>query len=482
MSTIKNQAISGVFWSLLQNVGGKGITFLVTLLLARLLTPSAFGLIGMLAVVIQLSQVMVNAGFSQALIQRKEVSNEDYSSVFFLNLMISILLYTLLFFGATYIADFYHQPQLVDLTRVLTLIFVINAFSFVQEAKLTRELKFKKLMMINLPSTIAGGFISIILAYMGFGVWSIVALQISTRLLYALQIWVYAKWQPQLLMQWTRLKELFSFGGKIMLSSMIQAVYQNIYLIVLGRYFAVASVGYYQNANNLVQTPSATISGAISKVSFSVFSSIQDDNEGLRKGYKKIVQQLMFWLCPAFIFAAILAEPLFLFLFTAKWLPAVPYFQVLCVVGILFPLNAFNLNMVNVKGRSDLYLKLEIVKKLIITVGVIICIPFGIKALLYFQAFNSLLSYVINSFYSGRFISYGLFSQLKDISPIVLLTISTGFFIFLVNSFLTMDSNVMRLIIGLFTGYSTYWIAAYLTKLAPFLDFTNLIRNRLVKS
>lgn len=481
MSSLRDKTFSGVFWSLLQNVGGKGITFLVTLLLARLLSPEEFGLIGMLSVFIQISQMVVEGGFSQALIRKQDATSEDYASVFYINLIVSLLLYVVLFFSAPFIASFYRQPLLSPLTRVLGLIFVFNAFSLVQEAILTKEMKFKKLMTISIPSTVIGGVVSIVMAMMNFGVWSIVAQQLVTRLAYAVQIWMYTKWRPVRRFDLAPAKELFSFGSKLMVSNIIITVYQNIYLVVIGKFFSVSSVGYYQTANNLVQYPASTFCSALNKVAFPLFASMQHDNQKLKAGYKKVILQLLFWICPIFILAGVLAEPMFRLLFTEKWVPAVPYFQWLCIVGILFPVNLYNLNILNVKGRSDIFLKLEIIKKVVITIGLVITIPMGIYAMLVFQAVNAVFTYVLNSYYSGRFIDYSIGEQVKDILPIILLGCMMGLLVYVVNYYLKLNSDLIRLIGGLAIGAVFYWFCAYIMNFSAYKDLIAIVQNRLLK-
>lgn len=470
-----------MFWSLLQNVGGRGITFLVTLVLARLLTPQDFGLIGMLTIFIQVSQSLINGGFNQALIQKKNTDEEDYSSVFYINLTVSGVLYLILFFSAPLIASFYEQPALVNLTRVLTIVFIINAFSLVQETRLTKNMQFKKLMLINLPSTILGGVVSIVMAVLGYGVWSIVALQVVTRIVYGIQIWLYSKWKPLLVFSKKKAAGLFAFGSNLMITNVIDTIYQNIYLVVIGKFFPLNSVGYYQNADNFVRYPTRTFSLALNKVAFPVFSSIQDDDRKLKEGYKKIIQQLLFWLCPAFVLAGVLAEPLFSFVFTEKWLPAVPYFRWLCIVGVLFPVNMYNLNILNVKGRSDLYLRIGIIKKVIITLGVILSIPFGIWALLAFQALNSVIAYFLNSYYSGRFIKYPVFEQLRDIAPIVVLGIAVGGIVYFLDNNLYSYPDWIRLFIGFGLGGGLYLVAANKWRYSPYMDFLAICQSKLPK-
>lgn len=468
-----------MFWSLLQNVGGKGITFVVFIILARLLTPEIFGLIGMLMIFIQLSQVLVRAGFSQALIQKKDTDEEDYSSVFWINLAVSILIYGILFFSAPLIANFYGQPILTKLTRALSLVFVINAFSYVQTARLQKKISFKTLTIIHIPSTILGGAVGIGMAIMGYGVWSIVGLQLVTRGAYAVQIWFYGKWKPLLSFNKTNAKELFSFGSKLMISAILNTAYKNIYLVVIGKFFPVSAVGYYYNANRLVRTPSLTFSSALNKVIFPAFSSVQDNNKKLKKGYKKLMQQVLFWLCPIFVLSGVLAVPLFRFVFTEKWLPAVPYFRILCIVGILYPLNLYNLNIINVKGRSDLFLKLEIFKKAVITVGVFIAIQFSIWVLLIFQAVNSIFGYIINSYFSGHFIQYGVLEQIKDILPVFLLSACVGIIIYFLDQSLLNIPDIIRLLIGFGLGGVLYWVAAKVLKLDPYVDFIPIFRAKI---
>lgn len=478
MTSLRTQTISGVCWSLLQNIGGRGVSFIVTIILARILTPEIFGLIGMLAIFMQVSQALVIAGFNQALIQKKDTTEADYSTVFWINLMVSLIIYVILFFAAPFIADFYHQPILTQLTQVLSLVFIINAFSYVQETRLTKEMRFKTLAIIHIPAVVAGGIVSIVMAVMGMGVWSIIAMELITRFVYAIQIWMYAKWKPLFVFNKTKAKKLFSFGSKLMISSILDTVFGNIYLVIIGKFFPLSSVGYYQTASKVVTTPSSTISNALNSVAFPAFSSIQDDNKRLKEGYKKIIQQLLFWVCPLFILAGVLAVPFFRFVFTEKWLPAVPYFRILCIIGILYPLNYYNLSIVNVKGRSDIFLKLEIIKKIFVTIGIILAIPFGIWALLAFQAASSIFSFFLNSYYSGRFIQYTVWEQVKDILPTLLLSIGIGCIVFFMNQALKGYPDFIRLLSGFGMGGGLYWLTVKYCKLSSYLDIINIFQTR----
>lgn len=446
MASLRDQTLSGIFWSFLQKIGSRGIEFGVTILLARLLTPADFGLIGMMAIFIAISQTLVQAGFSQALIQKKNTDEEDYSSVFYINLVVSLTLYIILYFCAPLISDFYDQPKLTNLTRVLGLVFVINSFGYVQETRLKKSLDFKKLMYIHLPSTILSGVVAIVLALMGYGVWAIVVQRVVMRFAFAIQLWIYSKWTPLWSFNKEKARDLFSFGSKLMISGIINTTFSNIYQIVIGRFFPPRMLGYFENADKLTKTPTDTISSVLNSVAFPAFSSIQDDDQKLRKGYKKIMQQVLFWLCPILAIAAVLGEPLFRFIFTEKWLPAVPYFQLLCIGRMFSPLTTYNLNLVNVKGRSDIYLKLEIIKKTILAVGVFVAIPYGLYVLVIFKAFYSVLAYIMNSHYAGKFIGYTTLKQLRDVLPVFTLTLIMSIIIYIVNITTSELTDIIRIL------------------------------------
>jgi O-antigen/teichoic acid export membrane protein len=396
-------------------------------------------------------------------------------------LFAGLLLYLIIFFTAPLIAKFYGQPLLIDLVRVLSLVFVINAFSFVQEARLTKEIRFKTLMIVHIPSTIIGGITSIIMAFYGFGVWSIIAMQLVTRLTYTIQIWIHSKWIPLWTFKSKRAKDLFSFGGKLFVAKILGTLYNNIFLVVLGKFYPVSSVGYYQNANNMAITPSNTISTVISGVTFPAFATIQDDDKRLKDGYKKAIQQVFFWISPLYVLAGVLAEPLFRFVFTAKWLPAVPYFQWLCVVAIFGPLSTYNLNIVNVKGRSDIFLKLQLIRRGLTGVAIFLAVLYGgIMTLLIVQASSAVFSYILFSNTAGRFINYSFKQQLNDISGILLLSIIIGFAILLLDHYLINLVDILRLIIGFVMGILAYGIFVHFLKLPPYLEFKNIFQTKVM--
>jgi len=483
MDSLKDRTISGVFWSFLQNVGARGVALLTAIILARLLTPADFGLIGMLSIFIALSQTLIDGGLNLALIQKKDTDDEDYSTVFYINLTVSIIIYLILFLLAPLIAKFYNQPILCSLTRVLSINVLVNAFVFVQDSKLKKALKFKTLMIIHIPSMLISGVIAIIMALLGAGVWSIVGQQLSMRMAYAIQLWFYSKWTPSLVFNKAKAKALFSFGSKVMLSNTITTLYDNVYLIVIGKFFPIDTLGYYSNGKKLVDMPTQTLSTVLKSVTFSAFSAIQDEDHRLKEGYKKMIKQILFWLTPFLTLAAVTAVPLFKILLTAKWLPSVPFFRLLCIVGVIYPLNSFNINIINVKGRSDIVLKLDILKKTIITVGVFLAIPFGIWAVVIFQPINAILAYIINSHYSGRFINYSLREQVGDIYHIFVACFFVGSVIYFIDLRIQeFTPDIIRLLIGWILGFVGYLMLAWRFKFDPFLEFITIVKARLLKS
>jgi len=476
--SLSRKALSGFVWTFAQQFGTQFINFVASIILARVLLPEEFGLIGMLAIFMSVGNVLINGGLTISLIRTEKPDQRDYSTVFFINLTGSCIVYLIIFFTAPLIADFFRQPTLIAVARVYTLGFIIGAFSSVQLTHLTKKMDFKTELMVQLPSLIFGALLGIYLAWMGWGVWSLVWMYLCQALLLSIQLWFTTGWRPDFIFDKQRFIKHFNFGYKLMLSGLIDTIYNNAYHIIIGRSFSAAQLGYYTRAMGMRQLPVQNLAGALNKVIFPVFSSIQNDNERLKVAYKKIMQQVVFWVAPTLVILGILAEPVFLVLFTDKWLPAVPYFQILCIPGILYPLHAYNLNILNVKGRSDLFFRLEIIKKVFITIGIFFAIPFGIYGLLYFQVISSLFSYFVNSWYSGRMIGYGMKDQLRDILPIILLSLITGIFIWFIDAqlLLRLDLNdFARLSIGITVYFAVYVSAGVFLKLSTIDDFKQMV-------
>lgn len=477
--SLRKQATTGMVWTFTQQFGNQLINFIVSMILARILLPEQFGLIGMIAIFISIGTALLDSGLTQSLIRSKELDQEDYSTVFYFNLTASILIYTLIFFTAPLIAAFYEQSILTPIIRLYCITFIISAFSAVQQARLTQKMDFKTQTIIGIPSAILSGIIGISMAYKGFGVWSLVWSGISGAFFSALQLWIYSKWRPSWVFNFTKFKEHFNFGYKLTLSGLLDKIFSNIYLIVIGKYFTAAQVGFYTRAQTTKQLPVKNISAALNKVTYPLFASIQDDDIRLKRVYSQLMQMVVFVVTPVMVLLAVIAEPLFVFLFTDKWLPAVPYFQILCATGILYPIHSYNLNVLKVKGRSDLFLRLEIIKKIVIIIAIASTIKFGIIAMIYGQVFTSIAAFFINTHYTGKFLNYTAWQQARDIFPTIVLAFIVGVIIYIIEKFiLSTQINFVKIISGGLLGGVLYLGGAFFLKFSSFNNLRHLILKK----
>lgn len=477
--SLRKKSVLGVFWVFIQQFSNQAVTFIISVILARLLMPSDFGLIGMVAVFMSVSQILLNSGLTQSLIRESEPTQSDYSTVFYFNIGVGIVLYIILFFAAGLIADFYTQPILTNIIRVYSFIIVINAFGAVQFTRLTKQMEFKAQMMVTVPSIIVGGAFGVILAFMDFGVWSLVYMSLVQAVLRTVQIWLRSKWIPSWDFSKEKFKYHFGFSYKLGLSGLINSLYSNLYQILIGRYFSAAQLGFYTRADSMKNLPVANISTALNKVTYPLFAEIKEDQLRLKKAYKMVMVSVLFILTPVMVYLMVIAEPLFRLLLTEKWLPAVTYFQILCLSGILYPLHSYNLNILNVKGRSDLFLKIEVLKKFFGIFIIILTINFGILALIWGQVVASIMALIINSHYSGKFINYSLKQQLRDIAPTLLLASFVGIAAWAMDSNLFDSWNdIFRILVSGFIGGFLFLGTAHIFRFEAYLTLLSLIKNR----
>jgi O-antigen/teichoic acid export membrane protein len=478
---LQKKTISGLIWTLSQQVSVQVIYFVVQIILARLLAPSVFGLIAMLQIFLAIGQSLIDSGMTSSLIRTQDVGQKDYSTVFFINIIASIVIYFIVFFSAPAIAGFYNIPLLKIVVRVYTLSFIIQALVGVQTTRLTKAMNFKLQMLMQVPSSIIGGIVGIVMAYWGYGVWSLVWMNLVRAFAFMLQHWFYTDWRPSLIIDKERLKYHLGFGYKLTLSGMLDVIYTNSYNLIIGKLFSSTQLGYYNQADALRMFPVSNLSLALSKVTYPMFASIRDDDIKLKLAYKKIMVQVLFWVIPLMFSLIVVAKPLFILVIGSKWLPAVPYFQVLCVAAVLYPLHIYNLNIVNVKGRSDLFLRLEVIKK-IIGISIIICaIYFGMYGLLFSQIILSFAGVYINTFYSGRMINYPLSEQLKDIMPMFGIGLITTMLLYYFNAFLlkSLDLPDFVIVVIITLIYFIIYIGtSWLTKISALRDFSELISRK----
>ena len=467
MSNLKSQTIKGVFWSFIEKFGSQLILLISQIVLARLLEPKDFGLLGMLAIFIAVSQAFIDSGFDNALIQKKEVNQTDYSTVFYFNITIGIVLYLILFFAAPLIAEFFHQPLLVDLTRVVCIVLAVNSFGLIQFVKFKIEMNFKAIAQVVVIANLLSAFVGIAMALMGFGVWALAGQIIGIYFFRTVLFWIKSSWRPSFIFSFQSFKQLFSFGSKLLLSGIINQVFQNIYLMVIGRIFSASLLGFYTQAKKLQEVPVTTLAQVVGNVTFPAFSKIQDDNVKLREGFRKLIKLMVFINFPLMLGLAVVAEPLLVLILGEKWLPSVPYFQLLCIAGMIYTLHASNLNILKVKGRSDLFLYLEIIKKTIVVIAIFIGLNWGIIGLIVGQICTSFISFFINAFYTGKLISYTIPNQLKDISQTFFISLgmvafmSIGWFI---------NNQIISLVFQILIGIGSYLLLAIATKQEALTD------------
>jgi teichuronic acid exporter len=478
--SLKQKALSGFFWAIIQQFSSQGISFFVSIILARLLLPEEFGLIALLSIFVGIGIVLFEAGLSQSLIRTEDPDIEDYSTVFYFNLIVSFVIYIIIYFSSPYIAKFYNQPLLNSISRWYCLIFITNALSSIHFTRMTKQMQFKKELTITIPSLIISSVVGVYMAYYGYGVWSLVGSALTQSFAVALQMWIRSDWRPVL--QFNKLKFYyhFNYGYKLTLSGILDSLFTNIYVFIIGKFFAPAQVGFYNRADALKQLPVSNISAVLNKVTFPLFAEVKEDNARLKEIYRKIMQMVLFFVAPILLIMAALGEPLFRLLFTEKWLPAVPYFQILCWAGILYPIHAYNLNILKVKGRSDLFLKLEVIKKTMIVLVIAASISFGIYGLLYSGIISSVLAFFINTYYSGKFINYTSWHQILDIVPTLVLASISSLTVFYIDFWMSdyLFSDFIRLLIGATSGVLLFLSLSIVFRLPALKELNTIIKKR----
>lgn len=481
-SSLKNKTISGLFWSTSDFIANQGIGLIIQIFLARLLLPQHFGIIGMITIFIAISQSIMDSGFGNALIREKDSSQKDFSTVFYFNLIMAVFLYIVLFIAAPAISRFFDEPQLIPVLRVLSIVIIINSFGLIQRTLLIKKIDFKTQTKINVISSLVSGIIAIIFAYLGFGVWSLVIHNLIMQFIQSLMLSLSNRWIPSLVFSVDSFRRLFGFGWKLLLSGLIDTFYKNIYYVVIGKIFSATSLGYFANAQKIRNALSQSITTSVQKVSYPVLSSIQDESIRLKKGYQKIVKNSVFITFPIMIGLAAVAEPFVMIVFGEKWMNSIPYLRILCFAGMLFPLQAINLNILQVKGRSDLFLKLEIIKKLIGVsfITIVIFFRLGIMTLLWTSVINSYIAYFINSYYSAELLSYSTKDQIKDITSIFIISILMGVIVFIAGIVIS-NNNIIKFLSQIIIGVFIYIGLSKLFKIEELKTLYDLMNSLLRK-
>jgi len=473
--SLKSKTVHALFWSFLERGGEQGIRFVVSVILARILFPEQFGLIAMLTIFIALARSLVDSGFGSALIQKKEITHEDKCSVFYFNIVLGFVMAGLLCLAAPWIAAFFGAPLLTPLTRVLSITLVTSSFGIIHGILLSKQLDFKMWLKVRLISTFISGLVGISMAYKGFGVWSLVAQQLTSSVVNALSLWVLCSWRPSLTFSVAALRGMFGFGSKLLVSSIIDTFFKHIYLIVIGKVFAPAQLGYFGRARGIQQLPVNNLSIPVKRVTFPVFSTIQDDKERLKRLVHKAMTTLVLIHFPIMIGLAIVAEPLVIVLLTEKWVPCIPYLQLLCFAGLLYPLHLINVNVLIAQGRSDLFLRLEIVKKILTIIAIAITWRWGIKALIYGQIAQSFIAYYLNCYYTGKILRYPFQEQVADVMPYLSAASLMGAGVYVIR-LAPIESRLMLLVGQVVTGALLYTTLCYGFRLTAFKEAVSTAR------
>lgn len=473
--SLKNKTVKGVVWSCIERFSMQGIQFLVTIVLARLLTPSDYGLVGMLSIFLAVAQSLIDSGFSQALIRKTDKSDVDYDTVLWFNVTVSVIIYSVLFFSAPFIAQYFKEPFLCKILRILGVVVIINGTAVVQRALFIIDINFKLQTKATLLAALLSGALGIYMAFVGYGVWSLVCQQISNSLITTLFLWFYSKWRPKLRFSIVAFRGMFIFGSKLLISGLVNTIYTNIYQLTIGKVFNAATLGYYTRSQQFAQLPSVSLTDVFQRVLFPVLCKIQDEKERYRIVFVKFLRTSVFVIFPIMCLLAGISRPLVLILLGEKWLYAATLLVPLSLAAMLYPVHALNLNVITVIGRSDLFLKVEIYKKIIGILILVFTIPFGVTVMCYGSILGSLLGLIINTHYTKREIGYGLFAQIKDLLPTILLSfavfVQAHLFSFLI-------SNIwLSLIFSCIIGALLTMSSIYFFKFKEIEFIKSLIRN-----
>lgn len=467
--------ISGFLWRFAERCGAQGISFFVSILLARLLKPEYYGTIALITVFTSILQVFVDSGLGNALIQKKDADDLDFSTVFYVNLIVCILLYFCMYTTAPLIAKFYGDNSLVKIIRIISLTLIISGIKNVQQAYVSRKMIFKRFFFSTIIGTLFSAFVGITMAYLGYGVWALVFQQLSNVIIDTLVLWINVKWRPKKMFSWTRFKILFSYGYKLLLSSLLNTVYSEIYQLIIGKLYTSRDLAFYNKGKQFPDLIITNINTSIDSVLFPAMSKEQDDYKKVRKMTKQSIKISTYIIAPMMIGLACTASTIVELLLTNKWVGCVPYIRIFCVASIFYPIHTANLNAINAMGRSDLFLKLEIIKKIIGVCLLLITMNYGVTAMAYSFLLNGILSQVINSWPNKKLLNYSYFEQLKDIVPNIFLAIFMGICILFLKFFNW--SLVLTLILQVFIGIIVYISGSIIFKFESFFYLISVIKK-----
>lgn len=475
MKYTKRIVLASFIWKLMERSGVQGIQFIVQLVLARLLLPEDFGVIAIVTVFISIANVFVQSGLNTALIQKKEADDRDFSSVLYISLLISGFLYIVIFFLARPISDFYQEPQLIPILRILSITLFFGAFNSVQNAYVARHMKFKSLFFSSLGAVIISGTTGIIAAFLGLGVWALVLQQLINQLVISTNLWFTVKWRPKLYFSVERVKSLFSFGWKLLASNLIHVLYMNLRTLVIGKVYTPSALGFYNRGEAFPKIIVENIDGSIQSVMLPTFSAYQDKLDRLKSMVRRTVVTSSFFVFPAMVGLAVIAEPLIKIVLTDKWLDAVPFLQIFCLGYSFLPIQNVNLQAISAMGRSDITLKLQIIKKACGLIILVITVPLGVHAIAIGAILSAFVSMLLNIQPNRKLLNYGFSEQIKDVSPALFISILMGAIVYFLNF---LDLMVwVKLIVQIISGVVIYIGLAKLFKIESLEYFFSIIKG-----
>lgn len=474
--SLKKKTIKGVAWTSLNQVLNMGLGFVIGVILARLLSPSDYGLLAMIAVFNTIAFAFLDSGFGNALIRKPDLTEDDNTTAFFFNLVAGVVLFGIIWVIAPWVSAFYDKPILTSLLRAEGSLLIVSSFKIVQNTQLTRALNFKAKMIIRVVSNILGGASGIISAYCGLGVWALVVMHVADAIISLILLWIISPWRPRGRWNKQSFNYLWGYGSKLLASGLLDTIYGNIYPIVIGKFYSAADLGQYSRAQGYASMPSTSLTGVIQQVTFPVLSQIQDDDQRLGNNYRRMLRFTVFIVFPIMIGMAALAHPLVISLVTDKWAQCVPYLQIICFSSMWYPVHAINLNLLQVKGRSDLFLRLEIIKKAIITIAVIVSVPFGIIGICCGSVFTSLACLAINTYYTGKLINVGFVRQMMDMTPTLLASLAMGAVVYF--AVMPFGSDVVKLAVGIPLGMVIYLAIAKVFRMPELQEALDILHRR----
>lgn len=477
MGELKKKALKGVFWSSIDKAGVKAVSFIVSIVIARILSPSDYGVIGMILVFITIANIFIDSGMSQALVQRKNRTPSDLATAFYFNLVVAVVCYLILFLTAPLVSRFYEIALLTPILRILGLNIIVSSFATVQRANLLAKLDFKTIAIVHISGVLVSGAVGIWMAYAGYGVWALVGQQMASTFMSTLIFWIAGKWRPNKGFSKDSFKVLWKFGSKLLATALVSTIMREIYSVAIGKAYKSAELGYYTRAVQTSDMVAITTNDIINAVTFPILSSLQDDKTKMVDVYSRMLGMTAFFIFPIMTGLAVVASPFISVLLTDKWLPVVPLLQWLCFARMVTPISALNMNILNAVGRSDLFMKLDFSKIPLVLLTMIITIPLGVKAIVIGNFVTSSICYFVNAYLPGKMFNFGIKAQFFVFWRIAIATMIMAVVIWC--SMVIFDSSFFKLIIGILIGILSYVISAYILRIKEFFEIIKILSSHL---